>query len=230
MKKKLLILGGSSDIGLELANKLLNFNKYEIILHFNSNKKLLLKKNGYKLLKCNLSKSNFKSTLKKFDKNYDIIVNLVGYISNKSFKDFKPTDFYKTINANTLMPWMIIRKSLENMRQKKFGRIINTSSVGVKFGGGNRTFLYSISKYLNEFIPSYIKKLSKDNVLYNCLRIGVVDTKLHKKIKNKNLKIRASLIPIRRIAKKEEIVDLLIYLINKNNFINNETINITGGE
>ena len=44
------------------------------------------------------------------------------------------------------------------MWEKKYGRIINTLSIGVKFGGGVNTFSYSISKYLNEFIPSEIKK------------------------------------------------------------------------
>ena len=44
------------------------------------------------------------------------------------------------------------------MERNKFGRIVNTSSIGVKFGGGNAIFAYSLSKYLNEFIPSYIKK------------------------------------------------------------------------
>ena len=47
------------------------------------------------------------------------------------------------------------------MERNKFGRIVNTSSIGVKFGGGNATFAYSLSKYLNEFIPSYIKIMFK---------------------------------------------------------------------
>ena len=45
---------------------------------------------------------------------------------------------------------MIIRNSLKNMSKNKYGRIINTSSIGVKFGGGTNTFAYSISKHLNE--------------------------------------------------------------------------------
>jgi NAD(P)-dependent dehydrogenase (short-subunit alcohol dehydrogenase family) len=230
MKKKLLILGGSSDIGVELAKKLSNFEEYEVIIHYNKNKKFFKKNSECKFLKSDLSKLNFKNTLKQFRNDYDIIINLVGYISNSSFQNFKPIDFQKTIYANTLIPLMIIRKSLQNMKKKRFGRIINTSSIGVKFGGGENTFLYSLSKFSNEFIPSYIKKLASNNILYNCVRIGVVDTKFHHKIKNKNLKERASFIPMKRVAKKEEIADLMVYLINNNKFINNEIINITGGE
>ena len=36
------------------------------------------------------------------------------------------------------------------MIKNKFGRILQTSSIGVKFGGGKNTFNYSLSKKLNE--------------------------------------------------------------------------------
>ena len=119
MKKKLLILGGSSDIGVELAKKSPNFAEYEVIIHYNKNKKFFKKKSECKFLKSDLSKLNFKNTLKQFRNDYDIIINLVGYISNSSFQNFKPIDFQKTIYANTLIPLMIIRKSLQNMKKKK---------------------------------------------------------------------------------------------------------------
>ena len=232
MKKKVLILGGSSDIGSVLAKNFLGKEEnYELHLHYNSNLKIL-KNFEYKcnLIKADLSSSNYQNTLKKFNNNYDVIINLTGYITNQSFENFKVKEFYKTINANSLIPLLIIRKSLNNMKKKNFGRIINTSSIGVKFGGGKSVFLYSLSKHINEFIPNHIRKLSNKNILYNCLRIGVVNTKFQKKIKNKDLKKRVSLIPVRRMAKIDEITDLIFYLIDKNNFMNNDVINIAGGE
>lgn len=231
MKKKILILGGSSDIGQELVRKLLIKNIYDVNLHYHSNKKII-KNLKYKcnLIKADLSNLNSKNVSKKFGNNYDIIINLVGYLNNQPFKNFKVKEFYKTININSLIPLLVIRNSLNHMKKKKFGRIINTSSIGVKFGGGENTYSYSLSKHINEFIPSYIRKLSNKNILYNCLRIGVVDTKLHKKIKNKDVTKRVNLIPVKRMAKTKEISDFIVYLINENNFINNEVINIAGGE
>lgn len=230
-KKKLLILGGSSDIGLFLVEELVKLNNYEITLHHN--KEFNLKKNikkKLKLIKADLIKIKNKNLKKKFGNNYDVIINLVGYLSNNTFLNFKEEEFYKTIRANSLIPFMIIRNSLSHMIKNKFGRIINSSSIGVKFGGGEQTFSYSVSKHLNEFIPNYIKKISKNNILYNCLKIGVIDTKLHKKIKNKSLSKRVNLIPLKKIGEKKDISDFIIYLIKNNNFINNEVINISGGE
>lgn len=228
MKKKILVLGGSSDIGLNLINKLCESNKYKVTMHYNLRKKIVKKNINY--LKANFNYLDNVQILKKFESNYDIIINLVGYVTNSNFNNFTASEFTNTTFANSLIPLMIVRKSLNHMIKNKYGRIINTSSVGVKFGGGDNTYLYSLSKHMNEFMPSYFKKISRYNVLYNCIRIGVVDTKFHKKIKNKNLKKRINLIPVKKFVEAKDITDMIIYLIEKNNFISNEIINITGGE
>ena len=167
--KKILILGGNSDIGIKLLKKLLKTNNFEIHLHFN--KKFLIKnlKKKVKLIKIDLNNINSKTLKQEFDSNYDIIVNLVGYISNQTFLNFNIKELQKTLKINSIIPLMIIRNSLNNMIKKNYGRIINTSSVGVKFGGGGNSFSYSLSKHINEFIPGYIRKLCSKNILYNTI-------------------------------------------------------------
>ena len=230
MKKKILILGSSSDIGSLLVEKLLKDKNYELFLHYNSNNRFKKKFNNCNLINANFTNMKLNKIKKKFKNNYDIIINLVGYISNQSFENFNESEFFKTLRANYLIPMLIIRKSLKHMEKNNFGKIINTSSIGTKFGGGKDTYSYSISKFINEFIPSHIKKLSKKNIIYNCLKIGVVNTKIHKSIKNKILKKRIKLIPLNRIAEPIEIVEAIIFLVKKNTLINNEIINISGGE
>ncbi len=232
MKKKVLILGGSSDIGLELANLFINKDNYNVNLHYNSNYKVVKKiDKSCNLIKADLSYYNYKNILKKFDDNYDIIINLIGFINGKSFEQFKIESLEKTLRINSFMPLLIIRMSIKKMIKKKWGRILNSSSVGVKFGGGNQTFEYSLSKHLNEFIPSYLKKIADKNVFYNVLRIGLTDTKIHKKILNKDLIARTKLLPIKKMATSIDIANYIFYLSsNENQFITNEIINITGGE
>ena len=43
------------------------------------------------------------------------------------------------------------------MLKNSFGRIVNCSSIGIKFGGGNNTYNYSLSKFASEFIPYNFK-------------------------------------------------------------------------
>ena len=147
--KKILILGGNSDIGIKIIDKLENNKNFILNVHYNN----IFPKNKYlkkiKLIKKNFLYVNNENVKKIFDNNYDIIINLVGYVSSQSFLNFSLREIQKTILINSFVPFLIIRNSLNNMIKKKYGRIINTSSIGVKFGGGNRTFSYSLSKHIN---------------------------------------------------------------------------------
>ena len=228
--KKLLILGGNSDIGIQLLSNVIEDGNFIVHVHYNKKFLKSSKHTNIKLIKKDLNLVNKKNLNKIFDNNYDVIINLVGYVSNQSFSNFNIKETQKTILINSLIPFMIIRNSLKYMSKKKYGRIINTSSIGVKFGGGTNTFSYSISKYLNEFMPSEIKKMSSNNVFYNTVRIGVTDTKFHRKIKNKSISKREKLIPTKKMASAKDIAKYIFYLITDNNFITNEVLNITGGE
>jgi 3-oxoacyl-[acyl-carrier protein] reductase len=228
--KKVLILGGNSDIGTKVAEKLVNDKNLILSIHYNKSVPKINKRKNVRLIKKNLISINQKNVSKFFKNDYDIIINLVGYVSNQSFSNFDLKEINKTVLINSFVPFLIIRNSLKNMIKKKFGRIVNTSSVGIKFGGGEKTFSYSLSKFINEFIPRDIRKLSSKNIFYNTLRIGVTDTKFHKKIKNKTIKKRIKLIPVQKMAEVDDIANYIIYLISSNNFITNEIINITGGE
>ena len=84
---------------------------------------------------------------------------------------------------------------------------------------------------MNEFFPSVFKDLAKYNILVNCMQIGVTDTKINKIDKNKRLNKRAKLIPLKRIAKPEEIAKYIYFMgSDENTFITLQKINIAGGE
>ena len=117
------------------------------------------------------------------------------------------------------------------MVKKNWGRIVNLGSIGVKFGGGEKNFPYSLSKFILEFFPSHTKKWIKNNVLINTIRVGVTNTKLHKKLPKKSLKKRSMLIPIKRMASSEEIAKFIFFLgSDKNTYITHQVIPISGGE
>ena len=232
MQKKVLILGGSSNIGIELAKIFIKKKLYKINLHYNSNSKNF-KSFGSKcnFIKADLSNSNYKKILKRFHDDYDIIINLTGYISGNTFEKYNLNSLEKTLRANSHMPLLIIRKSLKKMIKKKWGRIINSSRIGVKFGGGKNNYEYSLSKHINEFIPNYLRNLADKNVFYNTIKIGLTDTKIHKKLSNKDLIKRTKLVPVKRMASPKNIANYIFYIASTDNqFITNEIINITGGE
>jgi 3-oxoacyl-[acyl-carrier protein] reductase len=235
-KKKVLILGASSDIGIKVVQKFLD-NNWEVLAHSNRNKKNLLsiKNKNLHTFKLDLSNptivENFIRKNQNIFKKIDSFISLTGFLKLSNYENFKIKDFYLHLNINYLANQLFLRKIIKNMKQKKWGRILTSSSIGTKFGGNKNTFLYSLSKHMNEFFPSIYKDLAKYNILTNCIQIGVTDTKLNKIDKNKKINKRAKLIPLKRIAKPEEIAKYIYFIgSGDNTFITLQKVNITGGE
>lgn len=233
--KNVFILGASSDIGIATVHYFLK-NGWSVIAHYNKNKKLLdkIKNNRLKCFKFNLDNiskfEKFINNSRLFNK-IDSFISLTGFIEPKNIFGVNARTFYKHININYLSNLLIIKKILPFMGKKKFGRILLSSSVGVKFGGGELTGIYSLSKYMNEFFFYNFKKFYEKNILINTLRIGVTDTKIHKNIKNKNLNKRIRLIPIKRMAQTDEVAKYIyFYASSLNSLTTNTVIDISGGE
>ncbi len=237
-KKKVLILGGSSDIGIEIIKIYLE-NNYSILAQYNKgNKKFfsLVKdnKNYLKKIKFNFLLDNRKieNFFKKKDViKSDILINALGAIFDTNYERFSLKDLEKSLKINAFPGIYATRILGKKMAQKNWGRIVNLGSIGVKFGGGLRNFPYSVSKFILEFFPSYTKKWVKQNVLINTIRVGATKTKIHKKLQRKNLKKRAAMIPIKRMANSEEIAKFIFFIgSDKNTYISHQVLPISGGE
>ena len=239
INKTVLILGCSSDIGIQTAQKFLK-KKWNVIAHFNKSKKgvdILQKKytNQIKLFKLDLSnpKSVMNFTSKKLVKfkRIDSFVSLTGYIKASDFDHITYKSFLDHINVNYYSNIVFIKYIYKKMIKNKWGRILLSSSIGASFGGGEKTFLYSLSKFNNEFIPKIFRNQYAKYILYNVLKIGVTNTKIHYKIPNKNMKKRINLIPTKRMATTEEVSNKIFSLASEeNNLIHGQIINVSGGE
>tara|TARA_Y100000389_G_C17365942_1_gene466316 strand:- start:64 stop:786 length:723 start_codon:yes stop_codon:yes gene_type:complete len=238
-KRKILILGGSSDIGKELVLKFLKEN-YLVVAHYSKNKKELEKlKNKYKnltLLKSDFNKISNKKInhlLKnKLVNNFDIIVNLIGFIDNKSYENYNLEDLINSLKVNTLIPNLIIRENINYMKKKKWGRIVNCTTVGIKFGGGEFSYNYNLAKHCLEFIPGKYKQWAKKNVLINNIRIGHAKTKIHNRMKKiLKGKGRIKLIPMQRMINPNEMIEYIYFFsTHLNSYMTGETIAVSGGE
>lgn len=235
--RKVLILGGSSDIGIEIIRNYLE-NGYLVYGHYNSNIKPLrkLQKNHKNLFlfKFNFLKSEkeiYKFLNKKKLQECDVFINASAYIRSIDYENVNTKVLFDSFKVN-LFPNIILTQKLGKlMFKKKWGRIVNLGSIGVKFGGGYHNYPYSLMKHALEFFPKISRDWVKNNVLVNTVRIGATQTKLHQKLPKKNLFDRAKLIPLKRMATPKEIADYIFFLgSEKNTYITHQVLSIAGGE
>jgi len=234
--KSVFILGASSDIGLSIM-KIYQKNNYKILAHYNKGNKNFfeyVKSENINVIKFNFLTSNkniYKFAKRKDFRNYDILINASAHIKEISFKNVKIEDLEKNFKVN-FYPYLLLMQNIGfQMNKKKWGRIVNLGSIGVKFGGGLKNFPYALSKFILEFFPSHTKDWVKNNVLINTIRVGATKTKIHHKLPSKNLTKRKKLIPMQRFATTEEIAEFVFYLgSNSNTYISNQVLSISGGE
>jgi Dehydrogenases with different specificities (related to short-chain alcohol dehydrogenases) len=191
LKKRILILSANSDIGIEVTKIFLQKN-WHVTGHYNSNNINTKKLNILKKQNCSLELFSFDflkiyefekyvTKNKLFFQKFDAFVSLTGLNNLKNFNDSNIKNINKHINVNYFPNILIIKELLKNMKKKKWGRILFTSSIGSKFGGSENSYAYSLSKFMNEFFPSHYKNYFKYNILINTLKIGLTNTKLAKK-------------------------------------------------
>ena len=120
--KTILILGGSSDIGIETTSKFLS-KGWKVIAHFNTNNNSLkkLKKIYSKelfLIPANFKKRNAINLFFKKIKKFNILsfVNLIGYIDNISYQKTSLIPLINSLQINSLIPILIQKSLLKNMK------------------------------------------------------------------------------------------------------------------
>ena len=152
-------------------------------------------------------------------------------LKKMKFTKTKFSDLVDVLKVN-FYPGFLLTQSLgQEMNKKKWGRIINLGSIGVKFGGGLKNFPYSFSKTLNGVFPNEIKAWTKNNVLINTIKSRRNPNKITFKASFKKISKKGKIIPMGRMATPKEIAEFVYFLgSSENTYIANQVLSISGGE
>lgn len=242
--KRTLITGSSSGIGKEIALAFAQAGA-TVGIHFGENKNkaeaVLTQIQEYgtisDLFPGNLT--DIQSALKLIETfverfgGIDILVNNAGsYIQRQPVLELDVETFENALRLNTLSPFFMAQKSIHQMmKQENGGRIINISSIGVKYGGGTDGLHYSVSKAALEQVTRGLAKIgAPHNILVNAVRPGLTDTPTFTNLKS-NLEKRINMIPLKRMGKPSEIAQMVLFLSScAGNFITGQIIAVSGGD
>ncbi|WP_158737255.1 SDR family NAD(P)-dependent oxidoreductase [Alteribacillus sp. YIM 98480] len=181
------------------------------------------------------------SVINKF-KKIDILVNCAGAITSGFLVNLDEKKWDQIMDINTKGVFLTSQAVAKNMIQQKHGTIVNISSVASKTGEvGNG--VYSVSKAaVNMLTQTYALELAPYNINVNAICPGYTDTDIMQDVFEKRGPIEGvtpdkyremliSNVPLQRMAKPEEIGELIAFIVSdKANYITGATINIAGGK
>lgn len=233
------VVGASSAIGLAVCRRYLDHG-WDVLAHFNKNRqgldKLLSESPGrLELIQIPFGQHGvLEEQLSSLRSRYihcDALVTCAAIIEPSEFNKLDLQTVISHLSVNLFPSLLLMRDLGSKMASRGWGRIVHLGSIGVKFGGARNSFAYALSKHALELFPQESSSWAKKNVLINTIRVGVTRTSMHESDKGKDLKQRASLIPMKRIAEPWEIAQSVFFLGSElNSFITGQVIAVSGGE
>ncbi|HIO42357.1 MAG TPA: 3-oxoacyl-[acyl-carrier-protein] reductase [Aquifex sp.] len=160
----------------------------------------------------------------------DILVNNAGITRDTLFLRMKTEDWQKVLDVNLTGAFLVTKQVVRYMTKKRWGRIINISSV-VGFTGNVGQVNYATTKAgLIGFTKSLAKELAPRNVLVNAVAPGFIETDMTENLKEEIKEEYKKQIPLGRFGKPEEVAKVVLFLASPMaDYITGETVHVNGG-
>ncbi|MDZ7938824.1 MAG: SDR family NAD(P)-dependent oxidoreductase [Rhodoferax sp.] len=162
----------------------------------------------------------------------DILVNNAGILSNNKVEATDAAEWRRVMGANLDGAFFLSQQVVPSMKARRFGRIINTSSLAAKTGGLTAGTAYSVSKgAMSALTFSLARELASFGVTANAIAPAYVKTpmiteQLNEEQRQKLLRE----IPVGRFCEPEEFAHVVRFLASPlAGFITGEIIDINGG-
>jgi 2-hydroxycyclohexanecarboxyl-CoA dehydrogenase len=163
----------------------------------------------------------------------DVLVNNAGWDKIEPFIQSTEETWDKVIAINLKGPVIVTRAVLDNMIENKYGRIVNIASDAGRVGSSGEAVYSACKGGIIAFSKTLARELVRYNIAVNSVAPGPTETPLTLQTMQENPKIVEALknaIPMRRLAKSEEIAAAVIFLASDDaSFITGQVLSVSGG-
>ncbi len=235
--KKVLITGATGGIGSEIAKSL---SLAGAIVGISGTKEEKLKqlaqeiKGETHIIACNLNDITEVEAL--FDKaeaamgQVDILVCNAGVTKDGLAIRMKNEDWDEVLNINLKSTFILNRNAIKKMIRRKWGRIINISSVvGVSGNPGQANYVASKAGMIG-MSKSFAMEVASRGITINCIAPGFIATNMTEILNDNQKQNINSSIPAGKMGLPADIAAGTVFLAsNEANYITGQTLHINGG-
>lgn len=170
-----------------------------------------------------------KSTIDNFG-GLDILVNNAGITRDMLIMMMSEEDWDAVQNTNLKSTFNCSKAAVRHMMRKRFGRIINITSVAGQMGNAGQTN-YSASKAGQiGFTKALAREVAARNITVNGIAAGYIDTDIWNTVPEEAQQAALSIIPLGRKGQPEEIAYAVAFLASDQAaYITGQILGVDGG-
>ncbi len=238
MARVALVTGGSRGIG-EAISKALKAAGYTVAANYAGNDEAAAKftaDTGIKTYKWSVADYDACAAgIKHVEADLgpvDILVNNAGITRDAMFHKMTPQQWNEVISTNLTGVFNMTHGVWSGMRDRKFGRVVNISSINGQKGQSGQAN-YSAAKAGDiGFTRALAQEGARAGITVNAICPGYIATEMVKAIDQKVLDERIiPQIPVGRLGEPEEIARCVVFLASDDaGFITGSTISANGGQ
>jgi 3-oxoacyl-[acyl-carrier protein] reductase len=154
----------------------------------------------------------------------DILVNNAGRVAVETIDQMSEASWNESIQVNLLSVFLMTQAVLPGMRARKWGRIINLTSVAAQAGSLLAVHYSAAKAGVIAATKSYARMLAKEGVTVNAIAPALIATEMV----TSNPHVKPDIIPVGRFGRVEECGDVAV-LLASNAYITGQTISVNGG-
>lgn len=160
----------------------------------------------------------------------DVLVNNAGITRDGAFKRMTPEQWFEVIHTNLCSLYNVTQPLFDAMCEQRDARIINISSVNGQKGQFGQVNYSAAKAGMLGFTKALAAEGARFGVTVNAIAPGYTATPMVEAIRTDILDSIKADIPMRRLAKPEEIAAAVVFLASEAGaYITGETLAINGG-
>jgi acetoacetyl-CoA reductase len=161
----------------------------------------------------------------------DVLVNNAGITRDATLHRMTRQQWDDVIRTDLTSAFNLCRLTIEGMRERSFGRIVNISSINGQKGQVGQVNYSAAKAGLIGFTKALAQENAKKGITVNVICPGYIDTEMVAAVPEKVLEGIVATIPVGRLGKAEEIAACVSFLAGPGaGFITGATLTANGGQ
>ena len=159
----------------------------------------------------------------------DALVNNAGIIRDRMFRNLSLEDWRKVLEVNLTGTFLCTQAVIEGMAQRRFGRVINTSSISSLGNQGQGNYAAAKSGIIG-FTRTLSLEYAPYGVTVNCVAPGATRTEMTRTLPVEAIERFIRKIPMGRMAEPEEIAVVHLFLASEEaRYVTGQVVFVDGG-